>query len=467
MTFAGFQIFCYIYFILFALLLKMDTDTALQAQHSTKSGSRATYYVLLLLLGFMNDGGFLLFLNACITMAQGGAVVGKLKSLLFTFEPHLFIAILAGWFAIQTLYAGLGYKCGSKFQGVAGMWMPMIPRVVCVLYSLFRFKVIKSGTEYRGYGEFLRSNDNNEMTFTGLSVCLWTVLLFLIVLIPTHTKLIAISIFVFVLCIVFIFFQNRVSAKDGNWYVASPGEYNDGFTLLHLAVINDHTDAVQRLLITNEVEINKRTSMTGYSALALAALQGHIHSATLLLEHGADANSQTDAGVSPLMLAAINGHSEVVKLLRQHGADEDHMWMGLKANDMLRVEASDTPGELGEEASDTPGELGEEASNTPGELRKDAPRNSSIVSDASFRSSSSSSIVSTTSLSGGRIRHGLRYHHNEADVTAKTRGGSALLFGIGGTVIVCYAFAVGTQHLSKPCMAKQETDMFTHIQKIS
>ena len=257
--------------------------------------TRGKYYVLLLLLGFMNDGGFLLFLNACITIAQGGTVVGKLK--LFTFEPHLCIAILTGWFAIQTLYARLGYKCGSKFQGVAGMWMPMIPRVVCVLYSLFRFDVIKSGTQYRGNDEFLRSNDN-EMTFTGLSVCLWTVLLFLIVLIPTHTSLIAISTFVFVLCILFIIFQTRVSERDGNWYVASPGEYNDEFTLLHLAVINDHTDAVQRLLITGKVEINKTTSMTGYSALALAALQGRLHSATMLLEHRADANCQTDAGVS-------------------------------------------------------------------------------------------------------------------------------------------------------------------------
>jgi hypothetical protein len=49
---------------------------------------------------------------------------------------------------------------------------------------------------------------------------------------------------------------------------------DDGFTLLHLAVLNEHYDSVQRLLQTGEVYANKPSKYKGRTALFLAAELG-------------------------------------------------------------------------------------------------------------------------------------------------------------------------------------------------
>ena len=108
----------------------------------------------------------------------------------------------------------------------------------------------------------------------------------------------------------------------------------EGYSLLHLAVMNNHLDALQRLLNTGAVGVDKPTNKTGRSALFLAAEGGRVHAATLLIEHNADVNSLTNEGQSPLIVAASNGHPQMVALLKKHGASTEHRWMGLKAGDL-------------------------------------------------------------------------------------------------------------------------------------
>ena len=52
----------------------------------------------------------------------------------------------------------------------------------------------------------------------------------------------------------------------------------------------------------------------GVSALSHASEQGHVESATLLLKHGAFANTQ-DKGATPLILACMEGHVDIVSTL--------------------------------------------------------------------------------------------------------------------------------------------------------
>jgi hypothetical protein len=125
----------------------------------------------------------------------------------------------------------------------------------------------------------------------------------------------------------------------------------DELTLLHLAVLNEHYDAVQRLLQMSEVQANKPSGSKGRTALFLAAELGRLHAMVLLLEHSADVNMLagvidnpprhpplllhlspppvTDDGQSPLIVAMANGHTKVAAWLREHGANDSHEWMGL------------------------------------------------------------------------------------------------------------------------------------------
>lgn len=61
---------------------------------------------------------------------------------------------------------------------------------------------------------------------------------------------------------------------------------------------------------------------SGYTALHYASRSGHAGICQLLLERGADVNSQTRSGkASSLHRAAYSGHSGVLKTLITHGAD--------------------------------------------------------------------------------------------------------------------------------------------------
>jgi ankyrin repeat protein len=57
------------------------------------------------------------------------------------------------------------------------------------------------------------------------------------------------------------------------------------------------------------------------TALMLATAEGHLEVAKLLLEYGADVNTQNRNGWTALMLATRDGRPEIVTMLLEHGAD--------------------------------------------------------------------------------------------------------------------------------------------------
>lgn len=92
----------------------------------------------------------------------------------------------------------------------------------------------------------------------------------------------------------------------------------DANTLLMLAVREDYTTMVERLLIKH-AKLGARNSY-GETALMLAAAKGNLETIKLLVRHGAEINP---SGWNPLIYAAWQGKTDVVKYLLDKGADID------------------------------------------------------------------------------------------------------------------------------------------------
>ena len=92
-----------------------------------------------------------------------------------------------------------------------------------------------------------------------------------------------------------------------------------GETPLHVAALNGQLD-VARLLLENGAEVNQALT-NGATPLWVAAHQGQLDVAKLLLEGGADVNQANTYGATPLHVAAHQGQLDVVKLLIQRGAE--------------------------------------------------------------------------------------------------------------------------------------------------
>jgi len=72
-------------------------------------------------------------------------------------------------------------------------------------------------------------------------------------------------------------------------------------------------------------------NLGGYSALLFAARQGEVEIARLLLNAGADIDSQAGNGTSPLVVAAHSGHSALAQMLLEEGADANSLGAGYTA----------------------------------------------------------------------------------------------------------------------------------------
>ena len=86
----------------------------------------------------------------------------------------------------------------------------------------------------------------------------------------------------------------------------------------------------------------------GLTVLALAAREGDIASAKVLLEAGADVNQSTNYGWTPLLTATNNRHYQLGKFLMDHGADVNiankGAWTPLYlATDNANIEGGDYP----------------------------------------------------------------------------------------------------------------------------
>lgn len=91
-----------------------------------------------------------------------------------------------------------------------------------------------------------------------------------------------------------------------------------GDTAVALAALNGHLPIVRRLVAAGADIAN-----TGWNALHYAAFNGHVEIVRFLVSKKTDLNIRAPNGNTALMLAARNGHKEVVSMLVEAGADLD------------------------------------------------------------------------------------------------------------------------------------------------
>ncbi|RQH07334.1 ankyrin repeat domain-containing protein [Paraburkholderia dinghuensis] len=89
-----------------------------------------------------------------------------------------------------------------------------------------------------------------------------------------------------------------------------------GENALMLAALNGDLD-LAKLLIAKGAEVNKK----GWAPLHYAAANGNDDVVKLLLEHSAFVDAQSPNGTTPLMMAARGDHMTTLKLLLDNGAD--------------------------------------------------------------------------------------------------------------------------------------------------
>ncbi|XP_032234858.2 ankyrin repeat and KH domain-containing protein 1 isoform X2 [Nematostella vectensis] len=83
-------------------------------------------------------------------------------------------------------------------------------------------------------------------------------------------------------------------------------------------------EAIVKLLLQRKANVEHRTK-DGCTALMFAALAGHVKVATMLLDHGAEINVESDSNKdSPLTFACWKGHCDVVELLLARSANIEH-----------------------------------------------------------------------------------------------------------------------------------------------
>ena len=92
-----------------------------------------------------------------------------------------------------------------------------------------------------------------------------------------------------------------------------------GFTALHAAAYVGDVDTASKLLGKGAI-VNDQENKAEVTPLSVAAEEGHVEMARVLVEHGADLEAVERNGYTPLSRALWRDQKEVVALLQQSGA---------------------------------------------------------------------------------------------------------------------------------------------------
>ena len=91
-------------------------------------------------------------------------------------------------------------------------------------------------------------------------------------------------------------------------------------TPIHVAVIAKHANILS-LLIEHGADIEGQSNMVANGTpLHLAAWEGRVEAGRCLLDHGANISARDDVRDTPLINAALQGHLEFARMLLEHGA---------------------------------------------------------------------------------------------------------------------------------------------------
>eukprot|EP01063_Lacrimia_lanifica_P005961 TRINITY_DN13593_c0_g1_i1.p1 TRINITY_DN13593_c0_g1~~TRINITY_DN13593_c0_g1_i1.p1 ORF type:complete len:619 (+),score=196.59 TRINITY_DN13593_c0_g1_i1:65-1858(+) len=95
----------------------------------------------------------------------------------------------------------------------------------------------------------------------------------------------------------------------------------DGASVLYVACQNGHADVVEHILGIHGFDGVNVAKTNGNTPLLIAAQQGYLPVARLLLAHGADTNARNETNVTAFMLACFVGHADIAVLLLEAGSD--------------------------------------------------------------------------------------------------------------------------------------------------
>jgi ankyrin repeat protein len=109
--------------------------------------------------------------------------------------------------------------------------------------------------------------------------------------------------------------------KFENYMDGPPIYQHDGWSVFHMAVMNANMEMLEYLLQKYPAGLDHVTD-SGETLLHRAAKQGHVPSASFLLDRGADVNARDNSGATPLATARKKNHESMVSFLLKNGAEE-------------------------------------------------------------------------------------------------------------------------------------------------